>query len=107
MIDPEECYQCEDCKEYTDSFRTTPSGEVICDDCAINNYEICDDCDNVFKNGSLINVDENEEEEGHYVCENCLDNYTITCKKCNKEYPIYHITNLFKIKNPFECYNCI
>lgn len=65
------CYQCAECGEWfhEQDMRETHGGDMVCEDCAENNYYRCDNC------GDLFSEDEMHFDggEGAYYCEDCYN----------------------------------
>lgn len=70
------CAECGCVIEGDDDFYEV-DGEIYCEDCYENNFEVCEDCGCVFRKDDMHWV----EGYNHYVCDDCYDDY-ITCANC-------------------------
>ena len=85
--------ECDCCGEYVpnDCVSETGDGDYVCNSCLERNYQACEDCENLFRENDLYEV---EDIYGHSVCvcADCRDENYIRCHECGECYANENVT---------------
>ena len=71
------CAECGCVIEDDDDFYEV-DGEIYCEDCYDENFEVCEDCGCVFRRDDMFWI----EGYDHYVCEDCYSDNYFECANC-------------------------
>ncbi len=100
-----EFLKCECCDHEIDTeneeYYTTADGEIICEDCYMNDYFTCEYC------GEVHHIDDSytAQDTGAMYCENCKDNQLYYCEDCGEYYE--ESNNMHQLANgDYICEHC-
>lgn len=73
---------CVDCGELIedDNYYTLPNGDIICEDCYIDNYFTCEKCNEIHRIDECISIND----DCYFVCEDCAEKYYFKCMDCGR-----------------------
>jgi hypothetical protein len=103
----------------TDDYVLTANDEMICDDCAENEYTRCECCNNLVYNSDIYG-----EDYDHILCHTCYEEYYTNCDECgdliDRDALVKDLTNGIKagllldgyeeypnINNVDDCVDCV
>lgn len=91
---------CDDCERFIlrdDAEYLEKYDKIICHDCRIFNYCLCDDC------GEYVAADECQQVNYRHVCNNCLSNNYVECRECGDW---IHLDDAIYVDEEYYCSDC-
>lgn len=82
----------------TDDYVLTANDEMICDDCAENEYTRCECCNNLVYNSDIYG-----EDYDHILCHTCYEEYYTNCDECGD---LIDRDNAYVLDDYYYCAHC-